>query len=151
MPVNKAMLGCRIGCSASDSGGMREFCYDEVKYMKKFLFALSLLLLVNCAFAADPIATDPDKYKVVFQNEKVRVLEYRDKPGGKTNRHSHPDSIVYALSPFQRKLILGNGQELVVKKDKGETYWVSAQSHIGENIGTTETHVIIVELQDRQE
>lgn len=30
---------------------------------------------------ADPIATDPDLYTVAFENERVRVLEYRDRPG----------------------------------------------------------------------
>jgi hypothetical protein len=29
---------------------------------------------------ADPTTTDPDKYKVVFENDRVRVLEYRDRP-----------------------------------------------------------------------
>ncbi|MEY3783839.1 MAG: hypothetical protein RLZZ230_161, partial [Candidatus Parcubacteria bacterium] len=26
----------------------------------------------------DPAVTDSDKYKVVFENEQVRVLEYKD-------------------------------------------------------------------------
>ena len=29
----------------------------------------------------DPTTTDPDKYSVIFENERVRVLEYRDEPG----------------------------------------------------------------------
>ncbi|WP_372882869.1 hypothetical protein [Psychromonas sp.] len=119
--------------------------------MKKSVLGLSLLWLSNYALAEDPVVTDSNKYQVVFQNERVRVMEYRDKPGDKTNRHNHPDSIVYALSPFKRKLILGNGKELVVQKNEGETYWVAAQSHVGENIGITDTHVIIVELQEIDE
>ena len=35
---------------------------------------------------ADPTQTDPDKYKVVFENERVRVLEYRDDAGQQKNR-----------------------------------------------------------------
>jgi hypothetical protein len=27
------------------------------------------------------MVTDPDKYKVVLENERVRVLKYTDKPG----------------------------------------------------------------------
>lgn len=26
----------------------------------------------------DPVTTNPDLYKVVFENERVRVLEYKD-------------------------------------------------------------------------
>ena len=32
--------------------------------------------------STDPICTDPDKYVTVFENGSVRVLEYRDVPGG---------------------------------------------------------------------
>ncbi len=28
----------------------------------------------------DPVATDPDHYKVIFENDRVRVLEYTDSP-----------------------------------------------------------------------
>jgi hypothetical protein len=48
--------------------------------------------------ARDPTETDPDKYKVVFENERVRVLEYRDGPGDRTP-HRHPDSVTYTLGP----------------------------------------------------
>jgi beta-alanine degradation protein BauB len=44
--------------------------------------------------AADPTETDPDKYKVVFENDRVRVLEYRDR----TSPHRHPDSVMFTLS-----------------------------------------------------
>ena len=36
---------------------------------------------------ADPTSTDADKYKVIFENERVRVLEYRDEPGQVTKPH----------------------------------------------------------------
>jgi hypothetical protein len=36
----------------------------------------------------DPTTTDPDKYKVIFENERVRVLEYRDTPGRQRGRTS---------------------------------------------------------------
>ena len=37
----------------------------------------------------DPVCTDPDKYEVIFENDRVRVLEYRDVPGGRTHPHRH--------------------------------------------------------------
>ena len=33
----------------------------------------------------DPAITDPDKYKVIFENEHIRLLDYEDKVGEKTN------------------------------------------------------------------
>ena len=61
----------------------------------------------------DAIATDPDKYKVILENDRVRVLDYSDKPGDRTTMHHHPDSVVYMLGPFKRKFTLDNGKSAV--------------------------------------
>jgi beta-alanine degradation protein BauB len=58
--------------------------------------------------SADPTQTDPDKYKGHLENDRVRVLEYRDKPGDRMSPHSHPDSVMYTLSSFERRLIHGD-------------------------------------------
>ena len=96
----------------------------------------------------DPTITDPDKYKVVFENDRVRVLEYRDEPGQKTSPHEHPDSVMHTLSTFDRRLIGAGGESRDVRLTQGETRWLDAQTHSGENIGTTATHVLFVELKD---
>ena len=95
----------------------------------------------------DPTVTDSDKYKVVFENDKVRVLEYKDKPGGKTNIHHHPNSVMYFLSSFKRQ-IAANGKTVTIDGRKGTVTWLKAQDHIGENIGDTDTHVLLVELKE---
>lgn len=95
----------------------------------------------------DPTHTDPDKYKVVFENDRVRVLEYRDKPGERTSPHGHPDSVMYTLSSFERRLIHGDRQR-DVQLQAGRVNWLQAQEHSGENIGTTDTHVLFIELKE---
>jgi beta-alanine degradation protein BauB len=42
-------------------------------------------LLATTALAQDPVDTDGDKYKVKIENPRVRVLEYKDRPGEKTH------------------------------------------------------------------
>lgn len=95
----------------------------------------------------DPVVTDGDKYRVVMENERVRVLEYRDSPGQRTTPHCHPDYVLCALSSFRRKLTLSGGREVVVEVTAGQVSSGTAHSHIGENIGDTDTHVLIVELK----
>lgn len=97
--------------------------------------------------ADDPTRTDPDKYKVIFENDRVRVLEYRDEPGQATSPHRHPDSVVYTLSSFDRKLVDENGQSREVTLEPGQVRWLDAQVHSGENVGATPTHVLFVELK----
>ena len=94
----------------------------------------------------DPAETNPDHYKVVFENDRVRVLEYTDSPGDKTTVHEHPDSVMYTLSSFRRRLYAGDAHR-DVEMPAGMTGWLPAQQHYGENIGDTESHVIFVELK----
>ena len=95
----------------------------------------------------DPVTTNPDHYKVVFENDRVRVLEYTDRPGDRTTPHEHPDSVMHTLSAFRRRLSSGD-QQREVDMPAGLTGWLPAQQHAGENIGDTDTHVLFVELKD---
>jgi beta-alanine degradation protein BauB len=97
----------------------------------------------------DPVDTNPEHYRVVFENERVRVLEYTDTPGDRTTPHRHPDSVMYTLSSFRRRLHAGD-QHRDVEMSAGFTGWLPAQEHAGENIGDSETHVLFVELKDGQ-
>ena len=94
----------------------------------------------------DPTCTDPDKYRAVFENDRVRVLEYRDTPGAWTHPHRHPDSVMYILSDLERCLHYADQTRDVVMTT-GQAHWLPAQSHQGQNIGTTDTHVLFVELK----
>jgi beta-alanine degradation protein BauB len=95
----------------------------------------------------DPVATNPDHYSVVFENDQVRVLEYIDQPGDRTTPHEHPNSVMVTLSSFRRRLYAA-GQERDVEIPAESTSWLPAQQHAGHNIGETPTHVIFVELKD---
>ena len=97
--------------------------------------------------ALDPVETNPQHYKVVFENDRVRVLEYTDQPGDRTTPHQHPDSVMYTLSSFQRRLVSGDA-EREVAMESGTVGWLPAQHHHGENIGETPTHVLFVELKE---
>jgi quercetin dioxygenase-like cupin family protein len=96
---------------------------------------------------SDPTVTDPDKYRVVFENDRVRVLEYVDQPGQRTSPHQHPDSVMVTLSSFRRRLHHDGGTR-DVEIPAGLATWLPAQSHSGENVGDTPTHTIFVELKE---
>jgi quercetin dioxygenase-like cupin family protein len=98
----------------------------------------------------DPTCTDPDKYTTVFENQHVRVLEYTDHPGDRTSPHAHPDSVMYTLSGFRRRLYAVDGQTRDVEMSAGITGWLPAQTHAGHNIGDSDTHVIFMELKGRE-
>jgi hypothetical protein len=115
--------------------------------MFKPLSPVVLALATGTAFAQNPVVTDGDKYKVVMENAQVRVLEYRDIPGELTHQHTHPAFVLYAVSPFKRNIHLPDGKVLTREFKAGDVMYSPAQTHIGENVGDTPTHAIMVELK----
>lgn len=94
----------------------------------------------------DPTTTDPQLYKVIFENERVRVLEYQDHPGDRTHEHHHGDSVMVTLSAFRREITV-DGTVHPVEMDAHHVQWAPAQNHVGHNVGTTDTRVLFVELK----
>lgn len=97
--------------------------------------------------ALDPVETNPGNYRIAFENERVRVLEYTDKPGHATSEHSHPDSVMITLSSFRRR-ISSNGKSVDVELPAGVARWLPAQHHSGENTGDTDTRTFFIELKE---
>lgn len=115
--------------------------------MLRLLLILSIVLLSAIVNAQDPVKTDGDKYKVLLENEQVRVLEYRDRPGEKTYQHRHPAFVLYAISAFKRTIALPDGKVLMREFKAGDVLWSDGQTHVGANVGQTATHVIMVEIK----
>jgi hypothetical protein len=115
--------------------------------MNHSLLAVLLALVSLGSYAQDSVVTDPDKYKVIFENECVRVLDYKDMPGQKTHQHTHPAFVLYSLSSFKRNIQLPDGKILQREFKPGDVMWSNAQTHIGINSGDTPTHVVIVETK----
>ncbi|MDO5735710.1 MAG: hypothetical protein Q4P15_04490 [Propionibacteriaceae bacterium] len=95
----------------------------------------------------DPITNNPQFYRVMFENDRVRVLEYLDGPGDATLPHRHPDSVMVTLSAFTRRL-RSKDHEVDVEMPAFQARWLDAQEHSGENTGITPTHAIFVELKE---
>lgn len=115
--------------------------------MLRSLILAVLLAFVLPAYAQDPVVTDGDKYRVLFENDQVRVLDYVDRPGEKTHQHHHPAFVLYALNPFQRTITLPDGKVIRREFKSGDVIWSDGQTHVGENVGNTDTHVIMVEMK----
>lgn len=94
----------------------------------------------------DDPTTNPEHYGILWENEFVRVLEYRDEPGDRTAPHDHPNSVMVTLSSFSRRLSAG-GRDVEAELPSGRAMWRPAQRHSGENTGDTPTHTIFVELK----
>jgi len=110
------------------------------------LVGMSILAVV-VAKAQDPAQVDPAHYKVLLDNEYVRILDVRQKPGDKSPMHSHPHHVLYALAGGTVKSTSSDGKTNTETVKAGQVAWVDAETHMVENIGKTETHVLDIELK----
>ena len=113
-----------------------------------FISLCSVLCAATADNKMDAVQVAPNVYKVVFENERVRVLGFVTEPGQKWPLHSHPDRVAISLSDYSVRNIIP-GQDPTERHSKlGDVHWISATSHIGENTGSTEMRGLIVELKE---
>lgn len=124
--------------------------------MKDSRFLLTRLLLVALfsgfgskgAHAQDPVKVAPKNVKVVFENDRVRVIEVWIKPGEKIPLHSHPANVTIALSDFKGKWVSSEGEPTVRQFKLDTVLWSDPITHASENVGSTEIHAIAIELKE---
>ena len=95
----------------------------------------------------DPVNLSPQYYTVLFENDEVRVIEYRLPPGEKEPMHSHPEGVVRDLSDAAFKAIAPDGTESEGSVNEGDVQWREFTRHAVENVGTTEAVAFAVELK----
>jgi len=61
--------------------------------------------------------------------------------------HSHPDYLVYVLSPATMRMTAADGSTKVVELRAGEVSFGPPTTHSGENVGGTTLHELIIELK----
>jgi quercetin dioxygenase-like cupin family protein len=95
----------------------------------------------------DAIEVAPHIYTVVLENDRVRVLEARGKPGDKTELHSHPAQVTIAVKDSSFRLTSPDGRTMDVELKAGQAIYLDAVDHIAEVIGNSEVHILLVELK----
>ncbi len=114
------------------------------------LFAtVALFFVAGTALAQDvmKVAGGAETNKVVLENAHVRVLDVRSQPGQKVAMHSHPANVVYFLTDAKTKFTYPDGKTEVREAKAGEARWSEAVTHTSENVGTTEIHLLQIELK----
>ena len=96
----------------------------------------------------DALKASPANFKLLLNNENVRVLEYTLNPGKKDEWHTHPAKSSYVVSGGQLKVSLENGEIIMAKEKEGTASWLHAVGkHYVENIGKTPVKIILTEIK----
>jgi len=97
----------------------------------------------------DAAIVAPDAYKVVFEDDRVRVLELRMAPGEKTEPHGHPDMVVVMVDggTFRFGGPHSSSTPADLEIPSGTMSFQPADRHTTENIGTSAVHGFLIELK----
>ena len=95
----------------------------------------------------DPVRVAPDSHKIAFENMFVRVLEVRVPPGSIEPRHRHPHGLSVYLASQDTRITVDGQAPQVGHREAGSFAWSDAVIHTVQNVGTTEMHVLRIELK----
>ena len=93
---------------------------------------------------ADEKAKAETATKVLFENEKFRVVETRAKPGQKNEMKERPDRVIYSFNAGKSRVHYPDGKTEEVEFKAGGVRYRKADKMQSENIGKTETHNLII-------
>jgi quercetin dioxygenase-like cupin family protein len=119
--------------------------------MNKIILAFAACVIFSplAAFAApDPLSAAPDMYKLLFENDKVRVMEVMFKPGQKIAKHTHThEHFVTVLEPGTLTIHKEDGTSTVNELKTEQVVWIPAETHWAENTGKSEVKLLVTEMK----
>lgn len=105
---------------------------------------------IGTLFAEDPLKAAPTMYKMIYENDRVRVLEVTFKPGEKIASHSHPDHYVYVLQGGMLKITKADGTSIDADLKVGDVVWIPAETHWAESKSAGTIRLLVNELKEQK-
>ena len=123
---------------------------ENRKTRREVLAMLAVLGVTRDSLAQDAVTSDPRSFRVVLENERVRVLEYKSGTGLSVcgqGMHYHPDRVTVSLTGAKLKVKNAEGRTAVREIPQGHVFFSPAETHATEKIGGSGTRTYIIELK----
>ena len=123
---------------------------DESTTRRELLALLAALGISRQVLAQDPVTSDPRSFRIVVENDRVRVLEYRSGPGlGVCGQgvHYHPERVTVTLTEAKVRISNAEGRTAVRELPAGPVFYAPAETQSVENVGGSGTRIYILELK----
>jgi quercetin dioxygenase-like cupin family protein len=110
---------------------------------------LLMCLAAALGWSQDPLKVASGQYKLLAENDEVRILEGDLGVGVKTVMHSHPDVMALILEPGATKWTAPDGKSTTsaAGMKRGTVIAMPAATHISENVGKTPLKTVIIEFK----
>ncbi|HEV8385254.1 MAG TPA: hypothetical protein VGQ11_10320 [Candidatus Acidoferrales bacterium] len=118
--------------------------------MRRFLLlAVFVCLAAAPALTQDPVKVDPKHYKVMFENDQVRVVRVHYGAHEKSVMHEHPDVVAIFLTDQKAKFTTPDGKSEEKEGKAGDALWMPGGKHLPEAMGDKPIEVILVEMKHK--
>lgn len=106
--------------------------------------------LIPPVLAQDAAVASPNIYKVLSENDQVRILQGTYPPGETENWHGHPPYFIYAVDSGSIKVESENGESKVFELKSGmSTKSPHVGKHRGTNVGNAPLRLLIIEFKQK--
>jgi len=95
--------------------------------------------------ALDAVRLEPTRFKVVFENDRVRVVRLRFGPHERGVMVSHPPRVLVTLTDVSVKLLFADGRTDERGAPAGVAAWLDTETLQTENARTEPLEVVLVE------
>lgn len=112
------------------------------------LSILAAVLLAGTTYGEEATVADPKRYKVEFENDKVRVIRVTYGPHEKSVMHTHGPNVAVFLSDSTVRMHLPDGSSVDIVAEAGNTEWAENEEHQPENMTDQSMQVILVEIKE---
>lgn len=117
---------------------------------REMLALLAAFGVTPGALAQDAPTVAPRSYRIMLDNDRVRVIEFRSRPGFGVcgeGMHSHPDHVTVSLTGAKLKVTAADGKVMFDDVPAGAVFFAPAETHKAEIIGGLGTRSYIIELK----
>jgi mannose-6-phosphate isomerase-like protein (cupin superfamily) len=116
--------------------------------MKRWSLAVVVGALPWMVTAQDAVKAAPEHYKVVFDNDAVRVLRIEGGPGEKIAMHEHPDAVLVPLGAAKVRFTMPDGRTEDADIASEAVAYTPAVKHAPANVGSTPIQAVLVEIKE---
>lgn len=114
---------------------------------KSLLLSAAFLALVGAdtGVAQDAVLGNPALYRVVLENDHVRVTELLAPAGSRAAMHLQPAGVVVNVTKARFEVTASNGDKSLIDLDPGQVEWIDSTEHAW-HLLAGEAHVFFIEV-----
>ena len=97
------------------------------------------------AMKLDAVRVDPARYKIDFENERVRIVRLGFGPHEKGMMVEHPPRVLVTLTDVAVKLLFADGRTDERGAPAGVAAWLDGETLLTENANSQPLEVVLIE------